>query len=167
MGCHCFSIGWNVYGLKTRPSSIAIDYPGPVFQYFTGISGPPGLGLDTAGIGADAGRTRCVSLIDPMIRGETWYISGSLSVDPLPIADVGAGYLSLQSLTKDQVSYLVPGNANDVDTQKLYLDIIRGRRSAWPIISNPLSGGIPFDWGARIYGVYLAMKYAAVYEELH
>lgn len=65
------------------------------------------------------------------------------------------------------VSYLTPGNPNDVDEFRLFSDILLGKNSAWPIISNPFNGNVPLDWGARFYGAYQALKYALVYEDLH
>ncbi|HKJ40098.1 MAG TPA: SBBP repeat-containing protein [Anaerolineales bacterium] len=149
----------TVYGLKTD-STISDDYPGPVFEYVKGISLPPGLEI------VGAGRTRFVSPKDIRIRGESWYISGGFTIDLLPVGDIGGGYLSLAPITVRK-SYLIPGKPNDVDEFRLFSDILLGKNSAWPIISNPFNGNVPLDWGARFYGAYQAMKYALVYEELH
>jgi len=154
-----------VYGLRSD-RSINFTYPGPVFQYYNGVSGGIEL-FQTAGLGVGIGKTRFVSLIDLRVRGETWFISGSFGVD-VPIVDVGGGIMSLAPLTKVSNNYLNPKDSNKVEWFRLYSDILFGRNSIWGYPSNPFgSNNIPIDWAARILAANNALKYAAVYEDLH
>ena len=109
-----------VYGLRSD-SSINFTYSGPVLQSYKAISGDLGLGIS-------AGRTTFRSPIDLMVHGETWHLAVSLGVDVLPVADLGAGILSLAPFnpSRPPKSYLEAGNANEVKVQELYMNIVLG-----------------------------------------
>jgi hypothetical protein len=154
----------HAYGFLTN-TGIRRDYPGPVITgYIGGSIGAP-FANDTLGIGAGIGTTLFASPYPPYIRGNSLYVSFWAGADFIPDVDAGIGVLSMVAVNNVD-TYVING---DVQTSRLYADILFGRHNGWlthTIPFLPLGMNLNLDWAARIIAANKALRYAEAYEEL-
>jgi hypothetical protein len=143
-------------------SSIVIDYAGAFLSVYDGLS------MD-AGFGVGIGTTKFISPYDPMIHGQTNYVSASFGIDPLEVVDVGIGITSSIAL-KDEVDLYIDYGTNKVQTPRLFLDILLGSHNIWPnfmpFIASQSDDLDRICWARRAYAAIQAWNYAIAYEEL-
>lgn len=162
LGFSASEYGGVVLGFKSN-SSITQDYEGPT----NAASGGLGFGIIEGleiGPGVGFGISLSYSKEDPNIVTGAWYVGASLGGDPLPIADVSATHLV----------YIEHGPVNryasegKVDAGRLYLDILQGKHSGWPVpLDANISGMPPIGESTRFFGFAMAAFYVQTYEELY
>ncbi|MFZ2097057.1 MAG: hypothetical protein WAV05_10505 [Anaerolineales bacterium] len=134
-------------------TNIVNDYAGPFLVFQGGLSFDifVGIGVGTGGF---------LSTSDPFIRGDIWYVGGSLSAtDWLEVFDIGGAYLIYKSLGS-RTSYVLADGS--VDRSRLLLDIMSGANSPWPLSMATKSEVLLY----RLSAYTLALHYAKAYEEL-
>jgi hypothetical protein len=155
----------HAYGFLTN-TGILKDYPGPVITgYIGGSIGLP-FANDTLGIGAGIGTTLFASPYPPYIRGNSLYVSFWAGADFIPYVDAGIGVLSMVAVNNRVDTYVIN---DDVQTSRLYTDILFGRHNGWlthTIPFLPLGMNLNLDWAARVIAANKALRYAEAYEEL-
>lgn len=117
------------------------------------------------GFGVGAGKGGFVSWDDRMLRGKYYYVGASLAADFVEGVDIDVTIWSIYSpMTNNPIRYAANGR---VDRPRLISDIATGKGSPWgvryPSLTQPSEN---IMLASRMYGIFLAMKYANAYEEI-
>jgi hypothetical protein len=143
--------------------------PGSIISEYRDVSVSLSVG---ASVIVGGGRGYFVSVTDPIVRGQSWYVGGGLSHSWWdPPVDVSLLLTRYDPVSPRPEPYILDDGS--VNRARLYSDILSGVDSPWNLATMPTAPGDPYNEAEsiyllpRIYGLFLAMKYAYAYEELH
>jgi len=135
-------------------------------RVYRGLSSSYSLGPSVdVGFGIGAGKGGFVSWSDIMLRGKYYYAGASLAADLAEGVDIDVTLWSIYSpMSNNPTVYATNGTVN---RPRLITDIATGKGSPWgmryPSLTQPSEN---IMLASRMYGIFLAMKYANAYEEI-
>ena len=160
----------DVYGFRSwdwPDNSVTEDYK-DWFQFFSGgISAGLIAGTDIIGPGIGVGGVSFQGVPDSSVYGEAYYLSFSLSFDPVPILDFGIGFTYYVPDNFWYENYRNPeenGPRISVQVEKMMADMLSG---TGPVGFSALANG-PISQGLRgkfIGGI--AHKYIHYFNQIH